>query len=219
MSRRLAFDDAVVFVEDDGAARYRALKPRLAAGPDGKPQINLLIAGPTAFLQLTAALGLPSERLDALSKQVAEALELDAPPILQPLPDRVVGVALLLRDKAGADPRELAKGKASGAPPNTTIFNVMVSESDRALIQKALDGERGLLSVRFQLETSEPVSTETVAETADVSGYAEAELGACFNRTISEISRSGVHSVLKTQGVTTGSADAELDLSEIEPAP
>jgi hypothetical protein len=141
-----------------GAYAYRALAPALQTGPEGRPAIQLISAGPTSFLQLTAEWSVRPARLEALSAELGARD--GAPPRLSPAPDSVRDTALLLADADGAF-TPIATGSALGAPPQTSLLSASLDESGSGLVRRAMAGERGVARVRYTIDAVDPAEART----------------------------------------------------------
>lgn len=172
---RLDLDRAVVTSSaDPDTFHYSARTPSIALDANGNRQLNLLSAGPVAFLQVTGAWGLDSAGVDALRHEVAARLGRDASGIrLQPAPASVESVSLLLGDGSGA-PSVLQQGKSSGVPPFHAVFNVMLDAKQLATVKEALGGKSGLLALRYDVAGSRLVTTTAVDTTTTREHYAGA---------------------------------------------
>lgn len=153
-------------VEDEGAGiwYYAPKRPGIARDGNGRPQFNLLSAGPVTFLQITGSWGVSD--VDSARRELAARLGKDTDSLdFRPMPERIDGVSLLLGD--GADGYTvLQQGKSSGMPPYHAVFNVMLEESQLRTVKDALDGKRHLLALRYDITRQTPVTSTTAEHVA-----------------------------------------------------
>jgi hypothetical protein len=162
------FGNAIVVPADDGTDTYlyAPKAPGIAVDGDWRRQFNLLSAGSVSFLQLTGTWSLSQAEVAALKQELASRLGRDAGQVtLQPMPESVDSVALLLGD--GADGYTvLQQGKSSGVPPYHAAFNIMLDASQLKTVQEALDGKRHQLVLRYDIIRQTPVTTTTAGHVA-----------------------------------------------------
>jgi hypothetical protein len=177
MSSTIELDDAIVTPAggDPDAFFFAPKAPSIAVDPNGRRQLNVLTAGPVSFLQVTGAWGLNAAEVEALRGQLAGRLGRNPAALrLQPAPDAVTGVALLIGNGAG-ELAVLQQGRSSGVPPHHAVFNVMLDTAQLETAQEALGGKRGLLALRYDVVRRQPVTTTTAEHAAahEVSGTRE----------------------------------------------
>lgn len=128
----------------------------------GRPLAQVIDSGTTAFLQLSACLGVSGDHLERVRDQLAARHpELQRSTIrLSPAPVRVESVELQLGDE-GRDYRRLATGQPSGFYPHRTIFSVPVTGEDRRRVLAALAGRAGFLRVDYRLGAPAPAVRST----------------------------------------------------------
>lgn len=152
--------------DDPDAFLYAPRAPGIALDQNGKRQLNLLTAGPVAFLQVTGTWGLSTAEVEALRGRLASRLGRSPATLrLQPAPESVAGVALLIGDGTG-ELTVLQQGKSSGVPPYHAAFNVMLDATQLETVRQALNGERHLLALRYDIEHRQPVTATTADYTA-----------------------------------------------------
>lgn len=203
----IELDDAIVTPagDDPDAFLYAPRAPGIALDQNGKRQLNLLIAGPVAFLQVTGTWGLSTAEVEALRGQLASRLGRDPAALrLQPSPESVTGAALLIGDGAG-ELTVLQQGKSSGVPPYHAAFNVMLDASQLETVQQALDGKRHLLALRYDIERRQPV-TATTADYAATGGVSQGK----------EPERSWSASSVRTTTKTTRETTEEITTSSVQ---
>ncbi len=164
--------------------------PAIAAGPDGKPQFNLLTAGPVSFLQLTGSWGLNHDEIAVLRKELATRTGLSEDILqLQPAPCSVHDAALLLGDEAGSF-TVLQQSKSSGVPPYHAAFNVMLNTEQLQTVRDALGGKRGLLAFRYDIRFRLSPAISSMTEWLETSrirslngNNVTRDTGSCFTET------------------------------------
>ncbi|MGE0667205.1 MAG: hypothetical protein AB7O49_11670 [Sphingomonadales bacterium] len=157
-----------VAVEDAGSGTwyYAPKEPGIARDGNGRPQFNLLSAGPVSFLQITGTWGLGAADVDGARRELAGKLGRDPTSLdFRPMPERVDGVSLMLGD--GADGYTvLQQGKSSGMPPHHAAFNVMLDERQLKTVREALDGKQHQLVLRYDITRQTPVTSATAEHVA-----------------------------------------------------
>jgi hypothetical protein len=181
---------------DPGLWTYVPHGPVIARSPTGARLLQVIAAGPTAFLQATAEIDLPAALrgtlLEALQKQDPDARTVRSAVAAVPR------VALEAKARDGAW-QIVAEGRSSGLPPFTTALSGMISEELASSAKAALAGERGRLRLVARIVVPAPRRRE---RRADSSCAIEIEMP-----TASFESRSEAH-----EAETSGGADAVLDL-------
>jgi hypothetical protein len=123
---------------------YMPPHPSLERGPGGTPQLTVIEAGPTAFLQCTARVALPEEARTTLLARLKEiepkAERLEAAPL------SVERIALEV--KTGNTWVAVAESKSSGMPPWTAALAATLAPDPLAAIKSALAGERARARLR-----------------------------------------------------------------------
>lgn len=149
---------------DEEIFYYAPRAPGIARDENGRPQLNVITAGPMAFLQLTGCFGLSRGALDDLRAELAQRLGPKRQTLrLVPAPDTISGVALLIADGKGGF-EVLSQGKSSGVPPFHAAFNVTLDEARLAKVREALGGKRGLLALRYDLVRRIPRKSSVTSE-------------------------------------------------------
>jgi len=162
----IELNDAVVTADENDPNRftYAPRTPGIAPDSNDRPQLNVLTAGGVAFLQVTGAWGLSSGEVTRLKERLAARLGRDPAALtLAPASDAVENVTLLIADAEGRW-QVLQQGKSSGVPPFHAVFNVMLNEEQLEKVQAALDGQRGLVALRYHVRRRRPVTQETGVE-------------------------------------------------------
>jgi hypothetical protein len=123
---------------DGHAWRYVPPRPSLERGPGGKPMLQVIEAGSTAFLQCTARIALHEEARAALLARLQEkrpqARTLEAAPLAV---ERIT-----LEVMTGHDWVTVAESKGSGTPPWTAALAATLAAGQLAAIKSAVAGER-----------------------------------------------------------------------------
>lgn len=135
--------------KDDEDWRFLPLSAGPARLEDGSPQLNLIEAGDLAMLMVTTALKVTDEaqaqvRHDAHLAGAADDVQ------LSPVPFTVAGPVELILTRDGT-PHTLATALPSGTVTQEAAFGITLDAADLPLVRRALDGEAGLLAVRYQL--------------------------------------------------------------------
>ncbi len=150
---QLDLRDIELLAEDGGVYRYRPRAPRLQRGADGKPSASLIAFGTSVMVQLTAEWTMDDQRLADLTGQLERR---DGKrPTLTPASDTVRETALVLQDGLGAA-LQVVTGTALGAPPQTSLLAVTLSDDLAERLKRALAGERGLATLRYTIEAADP---------------------------------------------------------------
>jgi hypothetical protein len=145
------------FASEPGAYVYRATGPRLQRTAEGKPAIQLIGSGPSAFLQLTAEWTANADRLAELATAVGERD--GETPKLAPAPDTVRETALELAQQDGSY-AAVATGMSLGVAPQTSLLTATLNEEQTSQLRRAMEGESGVARIRYIIDAAEP----TVAE-------------------------------------------------------
>lgn len=158
----MELNNAVVIPDEGSGVWYYAPKsPGIALDGNGRPQFNLLAAGPVSFLQITGTWSLGAADVDAAKRELAGKLGKDPSSLdFRPVPETVDGVSLLMDD--GADGYTvLQQGKSSGMPPYHAAFNIMLDEKQLKTVKEGLDGTRHKLVLRYDITRQTPVTSAT----------------------------------------------------------
>ncbi|MFI5959354.1 hypothetical protein [Cryptosporangium sp. NPDC051539] len=121
-------------------------RPLLDRTPDGAPAIGLIEAGTTGFLQVTARLGLPDERVDALLTGV-RAVHPEATAV-RGAPIDVHAVVVEIRSDHGSRWAELASSTSSGLPPWIAAMSAVLTADQTPAVKAALSGTHGRVRLR-----------------------------------------------------------------------
>lgn len=155
-------------IPDEGAGvwYYAPRSPGIALDGNGRPQFNLLAAGPVSFLQITGTWSLSAADIDAARRELAGKLGKNPASLnFLPVPETIDGVALLMDD--GADGYTvLQQGKSSGMPPYHAAFNVMLDEKQLKTVKEALDGKRHQVVLRYDITRQTPVTSASAEHVA-----------------------------------------------------
>lgn len=167
------------FASEPGSYVYRATGPRLQRTAEGKPAIQLISSGPSAFLQLTAEWTVNADRLAELATAVGERDK--ATPKLAPAPDTVRETALELAQEDGSY-APIAKGTSLGVAPQTSLLTATLDEEQTSQLRRAIEGEKGVARLRYTIDAAEPAMAEHSFAAAAHSGGTHTTL---VNRTSS----------------------------------
>ncbi len=159
--------NAMVIPDEESGVWYYA--PRtlgIALDGNGRPQFNLLAAGPVSFLQITGTWSLSAADVDAAKRELAGKLGKDPASLnFMPVPETIDGVSLLMDD--GADGYTvLQQGKSSGMPPFHAAFNVMLDEKQLKTVKEGLDGKRHQMVLRYDITRQTPVTSASAGHVA-----------------------------------------------------
>lgn len=154
------FDQLICFPNTPQPASYYYV-PRHAQpqrGSDGAPMLNLIAAGATGFLQLTASWDVPGGTLEALRQEIAARDNIEDPATVRLAfaPVQIEGCALLVGDGTGEE-EELARSATSGMPPYSALFSVTLNEAQLANAAAAINGRFGFLMIRYAASLAVPV--------------------------------------------------------------
>ncbi|MBC7985599.1 MAG: hypothetical protein H7X93_02870, partial [Sphingomonadaceae bacterium] len=176
--------DLALIAAGPGEYVFRPLAPRIQIGPDGKPALQLIVAGSTGFLQLTAEWTVDAARIADLSAAIERRD--GAAPRLSPAPDEVRDTALLLVPEGGGE-TILATGTALGVAPQTSQLAATLDAAQIALIQRGIAGERGVVKIRYRIDAGDPTRAE--GSFAEVDGGAGVETMTAMRESVGEIHR------------------------------
>lgn len=140
--------------EDSNLFFYTPKTPGIAPDANGRRQINLIAAGDGGFLQVTASWGLDGVRRDEIRDDLVRQTGADPSQIrLEPSQDSVREASLLLGDGEG-EFETLKTSRSSGVPPFQSAFSAMLDGDQMSRARRALSGERGFLTVRYEITRS-----------------------------------------------------------------
>ena len=157
----------VIAILDEGSGvwYYAPKKPGLALFSNGKPQFNLLTAGPISFLQITGCWGVSAADVDSARLELSGKLRISPDSLdFRPAPERVDSVSLLISDSP-ENPESytvLAEGKSSGMPPNLATFSIMLDDKQLEAVKEAVDGKRNQLALCYEITRQIPVVSTAV---------------------------------------------------------
>ena len=163
--------DGIELTAKDSTGRtwtYIPQRPNLETNQSGTPMLQVIEAGPTAFLQCTARIALNEDAraalLASLKEKAPEAQAIEAAPLSV---ERIT-----LETKTGNDWIAIAESKGSGMPPWTAALAATLPPGPLAAIKSAVAGEKdhARLSARIVL----PGSLASF-QTAEASGEARIE--------------------------------------------
>ena len=188
----------VILIPDEGSGVwfYAPKKPGIARDSSGHPQFNLLGAGPVSFLQITGSWGVNAADIEKARQELARKLRVKPDDLdIRPAPDRVDSVSLLSGDGSG-NFTVLQEGKSSGIPPHYATFSVMLDETQLETVKEAIDGKRGLLTLRYNVTRQIPVNY-AFANRTETSESAQGSMNgnswvSTTSRTITSASRESV---------------------------
>jgi hypothetical protein len=159
--------DGIELKTKDASGRawtYVPVRPSLQTNETGVPMLQVIEAGPVAFLQCTARVALNEDARAALlanlRKQDPEA------ETLEPAPLSVERIAL--EAKTTDEWKTIAESKGSGSPPWTAALSVSLAPDQLAAIRSASEGEkdRARLVARMTLQGA-PASYRRTESAAD----------------------------------------------------
>jgi hypothetical protein len=147
------FDDVIVYADPDDIGRwlYLPLAPSPVLSASGAPSGQLIAAGETTLMMLSAQWGLPDARLERLRGQIQSLAaassqdETPAPVRLAFAPVRQVSAALLVLPEE----RAFAHSATSGIPPWSALFNGALDAATRPAAIAAFNGNEGHVAVEF----------------------------------------------------------------------
>ncbi|MCT9010795.1 hypothetical protein [Streptomyces rhizosphaerihabitans] len=124
--------------------------PFLELGPDGRPALGVVDAGPVSFLQITTRLDLPDAARNALAGRLPHPQR--PPATVRAATVAVTRVAVETRPPDGAW-ASVAEGASSGVPPWTTALAATLGAEQSAAVKAALGGTRGRMRLVGELAT------------------------------------------------------------------
>lgn len=126
--------------------------PRPETGPQGDPTLSLLVAGETAFLQLSTRWDAAPEALEALEAHLDQRFPDQAGTFTFAAAPVTVEEAVLelSAGQPGDEPTVLATSRTSGAPSHTALFNLRLDAEQAARARAAIHGREGQLRVTYR---------------------------------------------------------------------
>lgn len=181
--------------------------PSPQAGPDGRPQVSLIVAGAATILQLGVCWTASQDALDAVRKSIARKAGADPATLaLTPADACVDRVALLLGPQGALE--EAAAGPSSGTPPYMAALGATLAGPRAEAALAALDGQSGRMAVRYEAT----VALSVVAEAALTGDLAAALPG--LTRPDSDEEARGAVDELVEAGALTWLRTADPDAPE-----
>lgn len=124
--------------------------PFLELGPDGRPALGVVDAGPVSFLQITTRLDLPDSARNALADRLPNPQRPSA--TVRAATVAVTRVAVETRPPDGVW-ASVAEGASSDVPPWTTALAATLGAEQSAAVKAALGGTRGRMRLVGELAT------------------------------------------------------------------
>lgn len=146
----------------EGPGSVTAVPGRPEPEHAGAPALQLIGLGATTVVQAGFRWPIPEEAIRA----VVPGLEIALTSAISDAPQ----VELVLHEEAG--PRVLASAASSGYPPYSAVLSVTVDAATAATLQRALDGERGLVSVVYRAHAAGLPLVHAVLEESATHGVA-----------------------------------------------
>lgn len=125
--------------------------------PDGSPAGQLIVAGETAFLQLSTVWDVTPERLEEIRRRLAEHEGVATPAVIR-LSFAPVTVECVRLENGG----EVAMRRSSGMAPHAALFSLPVAGAARDAAAAAFNGRTGMLRVVYEASAELPVPHRAV---------------------------------------------------------
>jgi hypothetical protein len=162
--------------DDPDLFYYMPSAPGPELGPSGRPTLSLLVTGQTGILQFGARWAVESQTLESVRAAISQKFP-DLPLNLirlVPAPVSIKGVTLQITD--GRTLKDVQTVSSSGYPPYAALFSVTLDAASVARAISSIQGNSGMMAVRYDLLLSLQNSVEVT-----IKGDLQADLAALDN--------------------------------------
>jgi hypothetical protein len=140
--------------DDPNLFYYIPAAPGPELAPSGRPTLSLMVSGQTGILQFGVRWAVDPQTLEAVRAAISQKF----PPLsinlirLVPAPVSVIGVTLQITD--GSKLQDITTVSSSDYPPYTALVNVPLDAASVARAISAINGNKSLLVVRYDVSLS-----------------------------------------------------------------
>lgn len=146
-------DDGIRWRRRDASTfEYLPTSPSPELGPDGAPQVAVIVLGDSALVTVGANWDPPAEALERLRGRLATSSGRPAASVRIAPPQLAMRCAELMLGNGHGGFEPIAQSRTSGIAPYAAVFSATVPAEAGARASQALHGGRGWLAVRYRAE-------------------------------------------------------------------